>query len=100
MIGNVDRQSAADAGQVRGAADGLAQALDLEFPVPPAPDGVHDFVLGGVLLLAEQVDLVAEVNERPGQFSVVDVAPRAAQEVAMKNKDSQALTSPAECACR
>ena len=100
VIGHVDRQGAADVGQVHGAADGLAQALDLEFPVLPAPDRVHEVVLGGTLLLAEQVDLVAEVNERPGQLRVVDVASRAAQEVAVKNKDSQAITSPAECACR
>ena len=39
-------------------------------------------------VLAEQMDLVAEPGQRPGQVDVVDVAAGAAQHVAVEEEDA------------
>ena len=39
-------------------------------------------------VLAEQVDLVAEPGQRPGEVDVVDVAAGAAQHVAVEEEDA------------
>ena len=41
-----------------------------------------------LLVLAQKVDLVAELGQRPGQVGVVDVAAGAAQHVAVEDQDS------------
>ena len=62
---DVDRKQAADVGVVD------LDSLDLDLPV-----------------LAEQVDLMAQPRQRPGEVGVVDVAAGAAQHVAVEEEDA------------
>src|SRR5207248_6855790 len=61
--------------------------LDLERPVGPAADGVHERQLAGMAVLAEQVHLVAQANEGRHERRVVYVAPGPAEEVAVEDED-------------
>ena len=88
-VGHVHGQDPADVRQVRGAADLLALRLHLEAGAIEAAHGVHERERRGVVVLAEQVDLVAQADERADERGVVDVAARSAQQVAVEDQDPQ-----------
>ena len=68
-------------------ADRLADRLHPQLAVLPAPDGVDERQLARVAVLAEQVDLVAELGQGGHQRGVVDVAAGPAQQVAVEDQD-------------
>jgi hypothetical protein len=81
LIRHVDRQHAADVGDVD---------LDL------AGAGLvgHPVQVAGRAVLAEQVHLVSQPGQRPGQRRVVDVAAGAPQQVPVKHQDPHIGKSP------
>ena len=68
--------------------------LDVQRAVIPAADGVDEAEFLRALFLAEQVHLMAEIHQGPGQFRVIDVTSGAAQEVSMENKNAHERHSP------
>ncbi|MGI8460705.1 MAG: hypothetical protein ACR2OC_03580 [Solirubrobacterales bacterium] len=78
MIGDVDGQEAADVRHVDGHLPRASAILI---------DGIDPVELAGLAVLAEQMDLVAELGERLGDARVIDVATRAAQQVAVEDQD-------------
>ena len=86
-VGHVDRQHRADRRPVDGDAGGRAPGLHPQRAVLPRPDRVHPGQRERPRLLAEEVDAVAEPGQRLGQLGVVDVRPRAPQEVPVEHQD-------------
>ena len=65
-----------------------AHAAHPQRPLFPVCDGVDEWLLIGVAVLAQQVHLVAEAHERFGQARVVDVGPGALEQVAVEDQDA------------
>ena len=90
-IGHVHRQQPADVGPVHAAATGPLRRAHLahaQGPAVPVSDGVHERLLLGVAVLAEQVHVVAQAHERFGQARVVYVGPGALEQVAVEDQDA------------
>src|SRR5205823_682238 len=87
--GDVHGQDAADVRQIGGAADRLAVRLHAQSAVLEAAHRVDEGQAGRVPVLAQEVDLVAQIDERLDQRGVVDVAARSAQQVAVEDQDPQ-----------
>ena len=86
-VGHVDRQHPADVRQVGGAPDRLAVRLDLQAAVLEAPHRVDEGKRRRVVVLAQEVHLVAHSGKGLDQGRVVDVAARPAQQVAVEDQD-------------
>jgi hypothetical protein len=88
VIGHIDRQEAADVREVSSTADRTARDLDVQPPVTPAADGIHEIEFRRVPFLAQQMYLVAEIDQPPGQLRIVDITSCAPQEVAMEYQNA------------
>src|SRR5664279_5121084 len=94
VIGHIDRQEAADVREVSSTADRTARDLDVQPPVTPAADGIHEIEFRRVPFLAQQMYLVAEIDQRPGQLRIVDITSCAPQEVAMEYQNAHSHHVP------
>jgi hypothetical protein len=90
-VADVDGQQGADVREIAGDASlpgRLAAARDdLELSPAPVADSVDPRERCRVTILAEKVDFMPEPRERLGDVGVVDVAARAAQQVAVEDQD-------------
>ena len=89
-VGDVHRQQAADVRPVDGAAGRPAALLHPQGATIPVPGGVDEVQLQRIAVLAEQVHLVAQADQRGRDLAVVDVRAGAPEEVAVEDQDPHA----------
>jgi hypothetical protein len=86
-VGHVDREHAADRRPVRGDPDRLADRTDTQCSGIPVADRIHEGALGGITVLAEEMDRRPETGHRCGQSCVVHVGAGAIEQVAVEDED-------------
>jgi hypothetical protein len=95
-VGDVHREQAADVRAPGRHLHGLAQDLDPRLTPLPGPDRVDEVQRLRPPVLGEQVDDVSAAAQGGGQARVVDVGPRAMQEVPVEHQDAH----PRQPRCR
>ena len=94
-VGHVDRQQPADVRPVDRRPRRVAPDRQLELAAVPVAGRVDPRQVQRRAVLAEQMQLVARPHERLAELRVVDVGPRAAQQVAVEDQDAHwPVTSP------
>jgi hypothetical protein len=87
-VRHIDRQQAADIGQVDGAPDRLTVDLDTQLAIFPPAYRVHEIQFCRLRVLAEKVDFMVEPDQPAGQFDVVNVTSGAPQEIAVEYQNT------------
>ena len=85
-VGDVHREQPADVRPIDGAAHRLAPGAHPQLPALPRPHRVDPVQPLGRPVLGQEVDLVPQARQGSREAGVVDVGPRAAQQVAVEDE--------------